>query len=66
MNLASRLESLSGSGRIIIGEATWRAIQRDDPDLAATCVALPPATSKEFRAAVTRLRSPVEDNIRHA
>jgi len=41
VNLASRLESLSGRGRILIGEVTYQHLLRDDPGLAATCVALP-------------------------
>ena len=49
VNLASRLESLSGRGRIFVGETTFAAIQRDDPVLAAACMALAPATVKGFR-----------------
>jgi adenylate cyclase len=41
VNLASRLETLSGSGRILIGETTHNCLLRDDPALAATCLALP-------------------------
>lgn len=52
VNLASRLEGLSGRGRIVIGEATYRALQQDDPALAATCRELEPATVKGFRSAV--------------
>ncbi len=52
VNLASRLEGVSGRGRIIIGEATFRDLERDDPRLAATCVALPPEKVKGFRNAV--------------
>jgi class 3 adenylate cyclase len=52
INLASRLESVSGRSRIIIGEATYAAISGDDPKLAATCVALPPEKVKGFRSAV--------------
>jgi class 3 adenylate cyclase len=52
VNLASRLEALSGSGRILIGEATHAALRRDDPALAVTCVALPPVTVKGIREAV--------------
>lgn len=52
VNLASRLEGLSGRGRIVIGEATFRALQQDDPALAATCRELEPATIKGFRSAV--------------
>jgi len=49
VNLASRLEGVSGRGRIIIGESTFEEIQRDDPELAATCVALAPVTVKGIR-----------------
>ncbi len=52
VNLASRLESISGRSRIIIGEATYTAVLRDDPKLAAICVALPPEQVKGFRSAV--------------
>ena len=53
VNLASRLESLSGRGRIIISEATHKCLLRDDPALGATCVALPELQKlKGFGAAV--------------
>ena len=52
VNLASRLEGLSGRGRILIGEATWLALRRDEPDLAKKCVELAPAMIKGFRTAV--------------
>ncbi len=52
INLASRLESLSGHGRIYIGEVTYAALQRDEPALAATCTALAPTMIKGFREAV--------------
>ena len=38
VNLASRLEGISGRGRIIISEATYQGLLRDDPALAATCI----------------------------
>src|SRR5207248_5258109 len=41
VNLASRLEAVSGRGRIIISDATYQNLLRDDPDLAKTCIALP-------------------------
>jgi adenylate cyclase len=53
VNLASRLESVSGHSRIIISESTFRALQRDDPALAGTCVLLPPREVKGIRGAVT-------------
>ena len=46
VNLASRLEGVSGSARIIIGEATYGHLLRDDPALAKTCVELPPVKVK--------------------
>lgn len=52
VNLAARLEGLSGRGRILIGEATYRALLRDDPDLAASCQELAPTTPKGFRTPV--------------
>jgi len=52
VNLASRLEGASGRGRIIISEATYLDLKRDDPALAATCVAQAPITPKGFRHAV--------------
>jgi class 3 adenylate cyclase len=45
VNLASRLESASGRNRIYIGEATYKHLLRDDPELAATCIAIPPLTT---------------------
>jgi adenylate cyclase len=38
VNLASRLEGLSSRGRIVISESTFRALQRDEPELAASVV----------------------------
>ncbi len=52
VNLASRLEGVSGSGRIIISETTHSHLQRLDPVLAATCVELPSVTVKGIRTAV--------------
>jgi class 3 adenylate cyclase/CHASE2 domain-containing sensor protein len=49
VNLASRLESVSGSARIIIGETTYRHLLRDDPGLAATCKELDPVKVKGFQ-----------------
>jgi adenylate cyclase len=46
VNLASRLEVLSGHGRIFISENTFQHLRRDDPALAATCVAQPPQKVK--------------------
>ena len=58
VNLASRLESASGQGRIFIGQTTYQHLLRDDPALAATCVELPPRDLKGFRAAVKAYEVP--------
>jgi adenylate cyclase len=52
VNLASRLEGVSGRGRIIIGESTYAELLKHDPALAATCVELPPVPVKGFQKAV--------------
>ena len=52
VNLASRLESVSGSGRIIISDTTYNHLLREDPVLASTCVEMFPVTVKGIRAAV--------------
>jgi adenylate cyclase len=52
VNLASRLEGVSGHARIIIGEATHAALKRDDPKLAEACIELEPQKVKGFRTAV--------------
>ena len=52
VNLASRLEGVSGSGRIIIGERTFKHLQRLDGALAARCVEQTPVTPKGFRGPV--------------
>ncbi|MBC8001197.1 MAG: CHASE2 domain-containing protein [Opitutaceae bacterium] len=58
INLASRLEGLSGRGRIIIGETTYRELQRLDPDVARTCVELAPTMLKGFKQAVRNFEVP--------
>jgi adenylate cyclase len=52
VNLASRLEGASGRGRILISEATFKDLQRDDPRIAKSCAAQAPITPKGFRHAV--------------
>jgi len=52
VNLASRLEGVSGSGRIIISETTCNHLRRHAPEIAVTCKELPPEKVKGFRAAV--------------
>ncbi|MGB7769851.1 MAG: adenylate/guanylate cyclase domain-containing protein [Verrucomicrobiia bacterium] len=52
VNVASRLENFSGSGRIIISDTTYKCLRRDDPALAATCLEMFPVTIKGIRTAV--------------
>jgi len=53
VNLASRLEGVSGRGRIIISKATYDELQKDDSVLAATCIPLAPVTVKGITDAVS-------------
>ncbi len=52
VNLASRLENFSGSGRIIISDTTFKRLRRDDPAAATMCSEMYPVTIKGIRAAV--------------
>jgi class 3 adenylate cyclase/CHASE2 domain-containing sensor protein len=52
VNLASRLEGVSGSGRIIISDTTYNHLLRHDPALASTCIEMFPVTVKGIKAAV--------------
>jgi class 3 adenylate cyclase len=52
VNLASRLEGHSGRSRILIGEATYRALLTEDAALASRCQELAPARFKGFLNAV--------------
>ena len=52
VNLASRLEGVSGSGRIIVSDTTYGHLRRHNAALAATCVELMAVTVKGIRAAV--------------
>ena len=52
VNLASRLEGVSGSGRIIISDTTYNHLLRHDPALASTCMEMFPVTVKGIKAAV--------------
>lgn len=52
VNVANRLERLADRGQIIIGEGTYRALQRDAPALAARCEELPPAALKGLQTPV--------------
>src|SRR5262249_16848957 len=58
VNLSSRLEGASGRGRIFIGENTMQHLLRDDPELAATCIELPPQELKGFLSAIRAYEVP--------
>ena len=58
VNLASRLETVSGRGRIIIGETTYQHLLRDDPALAATCIEQEPTKPKGFQKPVRNFEVP--------
>lgn len=58
VNLASRLEGISGHGRILIGESTHAALTRDEPRLAAGCVEWPAQSVKGFREPVKTFEVP--------
>jgi class 3 adenylate cyclase/CHASE2 domain-containing sensor protein len=58
VNLASRLENVSGSGRIIISDTTYNHLLREDPALASTCIEMSPATVKGIRDAVRIYEAP--------
>jgi adenylate cyclase len=49
VNLASRLEGLSGRGRVLISESTYRELERSAPDLAALCAEEPQTVIKGIR-----------------
>lgn len=46
VNLASRLEGVSGRGRIIVSQRTYEQVKAADPELAATFIEQPPVTVK--------------------
>ena len=58
VNLASRLESVSGRSRIIIGQETYAELTKHTPDLASSCVEQEPRTVKGFRQEVRNYEVP--------
>lgn len=52
VNVAARLEGVSGRGRIIVSYATYEEVKRFDPALAATFVELQATTVKGIRDAI--------------
>ena len=68
VNLASRLEGLSGRG-IIISHSTFEELTKLAPELAAQCLELPPAAVKGFREPIrlyeVRWAMAVEESTEH-
>ncbi len=58
VNLASRLEGVSGSARIIISEATYQQLLRDDPTLAELCMEMPPTMVKGIHVPIKSYEVP--------
>jgi class 3 adenylate cyclase len=63
VNLASRLEGVSGSGRIIISYATYYHLLRHAPEIAAGCKELFPEKVKGFRDAVRIYEVPWQNKL---
>ncbi|MFO1459000.1 MAG: CHASE2 domain-containing protein [Verrucomicrobiota bacterium] len=61
VNLAARLEGVSGRGRIIIGETTYKCLLDQLPKLAERCIALEPVSPKGFRQPVPIYEVPWRD-----
>ena len=53
VNLASRLEGVSGRGRIIIGANTYAELEKHAPEIAATCIKQPLTQVKGFKENLT-------------
>ena len=62
VNLASRLEGVSGRGRIVISESTLLELRRHAPDMAATCRELPPVKPKGFSEDIRNFEVPWREN----
>jgi class 3 adenylate cyclase/CHASE2 domain-containing sensor protein len=58
VNLASRLEGVSGRGRIIVSHQTYEQVKAADPALAATFIEQPPVTVKGISSAVRNYEVP--------
>jgi adenylate cyclase len=63
VNLASRLEGVSGSGRIIISDTAYNQLLRHDPALASTCVEMFPVTVKGIKGAVRIYEVPWQNKL---
>ncbi len=58
VNLASRLEGVSGHSRIIIGETTFRDLEKFDMELGALCIEQPPVKVKGIASEVRNWEVP--------
>jgi len=58
VNLASRLEGVSGRGRIIVSEQTYQAVKASEPELAATFVEQAPVQVKGISGYVRNYEVP--------
>lgn len=63
VNLAARLEGVSGRSRIIIGEGTYLELIQHAPELAKRCKALEPVGVKGFRQLVPIFEVPWDDGM---
>lgn len=61
VNLASRLEGISGRGNILISETTWRRLMEEAPDLGQRCVERPPVSVKGLREPVKIFEVPWQE-----
>lgn len=61
VNLASRLEGVSGRGRVIVGETTYQHLLRDAPALANRCRPLAPTTVKGIAETLTCYEVPWQE-----
>ncbi len=62
VNLAARLEGVSGYSRIVIGDSTFRALVQHAPALARMCRPLEPVPVKGFRAPVKVFEVPWQES----
>lgn len=62
VNLASRLEAVSGRGRIIIGESTYNEIKRYAPEFLEDCTPLQPVSVKGIENPVPIYEVPWKEN----
>jgi adenylate cyclase len=64
VNLASRLEGVSGRGRIIVSQRTYEQVKAADAELAATFIEQPPVTVKGISTAVRIYEVPWKEGTR--